>query len=215
MSLLDGATARRWIEDFDADFLSRADQLGELDRRAGDGDFADNIASALGKVRAILASEDPQTFRAAFTALSRGFLDTGGTSGPLFGLLFRSIAKAAPGDQPAPAGDFAVAVAAGLEVIKRHGGASVGDSTLVDALEPASEALAASAPAGVDAALSAAAEAARAGAVSTEALVARRGRASYVGEHAVGVLDPGAELVALFFAAGVRSTRRRPDTARC
>ncbi|WP_426990599.1 DAK2 domain-containing protein [Pseudarthrobacter sp. Y6] len=129
-----------------------------------------------------------------------GFLATGGTSGPLFGMWFRDISRCAS-PAGANASKLASGVAAGLATIQKLGGANVGDNTTIDSLSPASDALTAAAAAGesVGEALIAAAAAARAGAESTADLVASRGRASYVGELARGVLDPGAVTIALFF----------------
>jgi len=199
--LLDGAFARQWVAEFAADFTDRAAVLADLDRQAGDGDFGANLTSALRKSQGFLAALEQGSFADVFDAVSLGFLDTGGTSGPLFGLWFREIAKAA---RPGPAGvaSLVAGTAAGLAVVQRLGKASVGDNTMVDAMAPAVAALAAAARDGLGAALGAAAAAARDGAESTRGLVATRGRASYVGELARGVLDPGAVAVALFFAAG-------------
>jgi dihydroxyacetone kinase-like protein len=99
---------------------------------------------------------------------------------------------------------LAAGVSAGLAVIQRLGKASVGDKTMVDAMAPAAEALTTASGRGDDpgTALVAAAAAAQVGAESTRDLVASRGRASYVGEVARGILDPGAVTVALFFRAG-------------
>jgi dihydroxyacetone kinase-like protein len=208
MTTLNGATARQWIDAFEADFARNAHELGELDRKAGDGDFADNITSALSKARRFIDDENPTTYRATFTALARGFLDTGGTSGPLFGMLFRAVAKAATTeDDGVELSDLAQAVAQGLHAIQERGGAQVGDNTLVDALAPASAALTRATPNdSLGTALQQAAEAAEHGAATTEDMIARRGRASYVGEHARGVKDPGAMAIGIFFRAGARVT---------
>jgi dihydroxyacetone kinase-like protein len=204
MTTLDGASARAWVQAFADAFAQDAEHLGDLDRQAGDGDFADNITSALTKAGRLIDAEQPDTYRATFTALARGFLDTGGTSGPLFGMFFRAMAKADADDGCVPPASLAESVAAGLRLIQERGGAEVGDSTLVDALAPASEALTRAAADDSPAAevLRAAADAALAGARSTEGMTARRGRASYLGERARGVIDPGALAVAIFFAAG-------------
>ena len=202
--VLDGAFARAWFGSFRTAFARQAARLADLDRQAGDGDFGTNLTSALTRARSFVDADDPQTYADVFLAVSRGFLGTGGTSGPLFGMWFRDLAKAA-GDGAGSVQTLADGVAAGLATIQRLAGAEVGDSTMVDALDPASQALAEAAGSGspVAAALEAAAAAAREGAESTRALVAGRGRASYVGEVSRGVLDPGAATVALFFAAGV------------
>ncbi len=201
---LDEAFARRWLTEFVARFEAQAKVLADLDRQAGDGDFGTNLGSALRRAEGFLDRDNPRTFAEVFFAISKGFLNTGGTSGPLFGMWFREIAKAASGE-PVTAAVLAAGVATGLATIQRLAGAGVGDSTMVDAIAPAAAALQARSAAGDGAreALAAAAAAAEAGAESTRDLLAGRGRASYVGEVARGVLDPGAVAVALFFAAAV------------
>ena len=206
---LDGAFARRWLAEFVAGFGREARQLGDLDRQAGDGDFGTNLTSALAKAERFVAKLEPESFADVFDAVSKGFLDTGGTSGPLFGMFFRELAKAARDVPQVGVGTLAAGVVSGLAVIQRLGHASVGDSTMVDAIAPAARALAAAGEHGHDrvAALDAATTAAQEGAESTRDLLASRGRASYVGEVARGVLDPGAVTVALFFAAGAAAVR--------
>lgn len=201
--LLDAAFGRRWLQEFVTGFGGRVALLTDLDRQAGDGDFGVNLTSALGKAQGFLDRLAPESFADVFDAVSKGFLNTGGTSGPLFGMWFREIGKAAR-TPPLEVATLAAGVGAGLAVIQRLGKASVGDKTMVDAMAPAAAALAAASDRGDDlgAALVAAAEAAQVGAESTRDLVASRGRASYVGEVARGILDPGAVTVALFFRAG-------------
>jgi phosphoenolpyruvate---glycerone phosphotransferase subunit DhaL len=202
-SLIDGNAALTWITSFSERFDSTQAYLTELDRLAGDGDFGVNIASALERTQAGLPAASEATCNAVFAAASRGFMATGGTSGPLFGMWFRDIAKSTKNDAAA-VNDLAQGIAAGLSTIQKLGGAKVGDNTMIDALEPASVALTAAAERGstLGEALLEATLAARAGAESTADLIAARGRASYVGELARGVLDPGAVTIALFFEAG-------------
>ena len=102
--------------------------------------------------------------------------------------------------------------------MQRYGKAEVGHKTMVDAIAPAAETLAARVAAGDDAvtALQAAAEAAVAGARSTRDIVARRGRASYVGEVSRGVMDPGAAAVAIVLlcaAAGAAGSQDAVDVS--
>jgi dihydroxyacetone kinase-like protein len=192
---------RAWIDRFINDIDSRFAELTELDRRAGDGDYGTNLRSALRRAAANLEAGPADTPEAVFTAVSNGFLNTGGTSGPLFGMWFREFAKALADGVTTDALGLAATNAAA--VVQRFGKAEVGHKTMVDAMVPAAQALTSAADQGADlaTALSAAASAAHAGAASTEQLLARRGRASYVGEHARGVIDPGAVTVALFFDA--------------
>ncbi|MBW5422367.1 DAK2 domain-containing protein [Streptomyces sp. BG9H] len=176
------------------------DNLTKLDQLVGDGDFGDNLA---GGVRRAVKLADERGLDGT-AALAEAFLnDVGGTSGPLFGLLFQHLATASPADGGAPsAAALARAAEAGFAAIHRVGGASPGDCTLVDALAPAAQSLAESArDEAAEAPLTEAAQAAIRGALGTASLRPRRGRASYVGDHALGVPDPGALAVALLFMA--------------
>jgi dihydroxyacetone kinase-like protein len=199
---LSGADARAWLDRFAEAFTVEQERLTDLDRQSGDGDFGGNVRSALDKVAAQIASVDPQLPGEVFDAVSLGFLDTGGTSGPLFGMWFRALGRAQSGPV-ATTVSLCDGVRAGTQTVQRLGRAEVGDKTMVDALMPAADALDQAVRDGLDvtAALARAADAAEHGARSTVDLVARRGRASYVGEVARGVLDPGAATVALFFRA--------------
>lgn len=199
------AFARRWIETFILDFGESKERLGELDRISGDGDFAVNLGSALRKAadrtRALPADANDADI---FGSVSLAFLDTGGTSGPLLGMWFRDIGRAYAANTD-PVRALAGGVQDGIATIQRLAGARVGDSTMIDAMVPASQALNSAAERGetLDVALRGAAKAAGAGAVSTQDITARMGRASYVGVAASGVTDPGAAAIALFFASGV------------
>ena len=187
---------------------SAADALGDLDRRAGDGDFGTNVRTAMRNLDRTLEAEEPATYRAWVTAMSMAWLGVGGTSGPLLGMFFRDLAKAgADGSESSETvptlEQVADALAAGQAVVQKYGEAEVGDKTMIDSLAPAVDALREALSAGKDAAATladaeqAAVEAARA----TAETVARRGRASYVGDVAKGVIDPGAAAMALVLGA--------------
>jgi len=191
-SALDAGFGERWTRAMIAASASEAERLGELDRLAGDGDFGRNLTAAFGRVTREVDAAGPTTYRGWLTCVSRGFLGTGGTSGPLFGMFFRELARCSTGDEPT-LDELAQGLAAGLATVQRYGKAQVGHKTMVDALAPAADALAA--PGGT---LRDAAEAAEVGARSTAEIIAKRGRASYVGEASRGVLDPGAVAMALF-----------------
>ncbi|MFF2845686.1 dihydroxyacetone kinase subunit DhaK [Streptomyces sp. NPDC058001] len=172
--------------------------LTNLDQRAGDGDFGDNFTS--GVTRAVTRAREDDT--AGMTALADAFTThVGGTSGPLFGILFQHLALALGDEAHADTAALAAACAAAVADIARIGGARVGDRTLLDALAPAADSLEASARSGRAAPLTSAAVAAIKGAHRTAELTARRGRSSYVGDHAIGVADPGAIAVALICTA--------------
>jgi dihydroxyacetone kinase-like protein len=149
-------------------------------------------------------------------AAADAFLDeVGGTSGPLFGLLFQELAVTvrAKGAE-APTAALALGMSNGLAAIQRVGEAEVGDKTLVDALAPAVATLSASCSADPGRALAEAAEAAWQGVRATARGTARRGRASYLGDRAAGVPDPGAVGVALLLtAANTPATTLPPHLA--
>nr|WP_063037807.1 dihydroxyacetone kinase subunit DhaL [Nocardia grenadensis] len=201
---------QRWVHTmFDA-FLDRTEALADLDRRAGDGDFGANIAAALRRARENIDTTAPDSYADWLTAVSRGFLGTGGTSGPLFGMFFRELARCATGSEPTLA-ELSQGLTAGVATVQRYGKAEVGHKTMVDALAPAAETLAARTAEGDPAAaLTATADAAVRGASGTVSLVAKRGRASYVGEVARGVLDPGAAAAALILQAAAAACAEPP-----
>ncbi|MFI8772205.1 dihydroxyacetone kinase family protein [Gordonia sp. NPDC062954] len=180
-----------WLTTFVTRVRDSIDDLTVLDQQAGDGDFGANMDAALGHFEAPLRGTDAEVL----TAISTSFLvRAGGTSGAVFGVLFRQLASAF-----AESDDFAAALrdgtGAALAEIKDLGGAEVGDNTMVDALAPAAGAL------NDGAALDEVAQAAEDGAESTRDTTAAKGRASYVGENARGVVDPGALVVSWLYRA--------------
>jgi phosphoenolpyruvate---glycerone phosphotransferase subunit DhaL len=118
----------------------------------------------------------------------------GGAAGPLYGTLFLEMGKAAAQRTTLTAAEWAGVVSAGVAGVQLRGKAEAGDKTMVDALLPAAEALRAAAGSGASLATAcrAAADAAAAGMRATTPLVARKGRASYLGERSAGHQDPGA-----------------------
>jgi phosphoenolpyruvate---glycerone phosphotransferase subunit DhaL len=195
---LDGAWTRRWIEAVAAEVLRRKAELTALDRAIGDGDHGENLDrgfhAVLGKLDAL---DEQPTPGAVLKLVATTLISTvGGAAGPLYGTAFLKGAMAA--------GDRAVLDAAGLvevltaarDGIVARGKAEPHDKTMVDAWTPAVDAAGAAGD-DVRAVLAAAADAAEAGAVATEPLVAHKGRASYLGERAIGHRDPGAESTAL------------------
>lgn len=180
-----------WLSGFVERVQGAVDELTALDRQVGDGDFGVNMSAALGGFDLPLRGSDAEVL----DAIARSFfVRSGGTSGAVFGTLFRELSKAFSGTD-----DFREALAAGirdgLESVVELGGAEVGDHTVVDALHPANEAL----QQGVS--LAEAARAAAEGAESTRDQVARKGRASYVGDAARGAVDPGALVISWLFEA--------------
>jgi dihydroxyacetone kinase-like protein len=209
----DGAFTDGWMRRFAESARATEPELTALDQQSGDGDFGVNLNAGTRATLARLDALDTAALPAAapLDAAAGAFLDeVGGTSGPLFGLLLQSLATAADaaggdGDAAVPAlttPALAEGIADGLAAIRRVGEAEPGDKTLVDALHPAAEALAAAdGTTPPDAALRHAAEAAWQGVRDTAGLRARLGRAAYLRERATDVPDPGAVGVALFLTS--------------
>ncbi|MFF8693753.1 dihydroxyacetone kinase subunit DhaL [Streptomyces sp. NPDC015144] len=192
--MLDADFFHRWMTASAALVDREADRLTDLDAAIGDADHGSNMRRGFAAVTKVLAEEGPGTPGAVLTLAGRQLISTvGGASGPLYGTLLRRTGKAL-GDAPAVSKrELAGALAEGVAAVAQLGGAKAGDKTMLDALLPAVEALGTS--------FDAAREAADTGALATVPMLARKGRASYLGERSVGHQDPGATSAALLITA--------------
>ncbi|GAC1487494.1 MAG: dihydroxyacetone kinase subunit DhaL [Pseudarthrobacter sp.] len=205
--LLDVQWAVKWLTMCAEAMAENRAWLIELDRPIGDSDHGENMDRGFQAVLQKLTETPPETPGAALKLTAMTLMSkVGGAAGPLYGTAFLRAATAF-GDalEVDPAG-LATALVAARDGIVARGKAEPGDKTMVDAWTPAAEAAQAAAADGsgnVLAVLVAAAEAAEAGAVATDPLVARKGRASYLGERSAGHRDPGAASSALILRAAV------------
>jgi dihydroxyacetone kinase-like protein len=201
---MDAATITSWMHEIEAAVRKDRDHLVQLDAAIGDGDHGTNMVRGFEAVVQALDAGGGSPPGKLLILAGRTLVSTvGGASGPLWGSALRSGGRVLE-DQPTFGGTQLVEVlAAALASVKDLGTATVGDKTMVDALEPAVDALRArlSEGASTDEALASAAEAAEAGMRSTIPLQARKGRASYLGERSVGHQDPGATSTALIIRA--------------
>lgn len=184
------------------------DELVELDRVIGDADHGENLnrgfSAVLGKLGGAELAEPAAVLKLTATTL---ISTVGGAAGPLYGTALLRAATAVAGKPDLDGASVATAISAALEGVVARGKAVVGDKTMVDALTPAARAAAEAAEsgAGPSEVLAAAAEAAGVGALSTIPLVARKGRASYLGERSADHLDPGARSTTLILQALART----------
>lgn len=195
--------ALAWVRGSAAVVAEHREHLIDLDRAIGDGDHGENLHRGFTAVLGKLDGAEPATVGDVLKLVATTLMSTvGGAAGPLYGTAFLRGAKAADAAE-LDAATVAAVLAAGLEGIVARGKAEVGAKTMVDAWSPAAAAARQIADAGGTAAqaLRAAADAARTGAESTDPLVAHKGRASYLGERAIGHRDPGAESSALLLEA--------------
>jgi dihydroxyacetone kinase-like protein len=183
--------ARSWIKAAATLVGQNAALLTELDAAIGDGDHGTNMERGFGAVRRKLDDTTTTDIGALFKLVGMTLLSTvGGAAGPLYGGFFLEMARAAAGRHTLAKSELDPVLEAGLNDIKRRGKAEVGDKTMVDALTPAVEAFRSASE--LRTASRAAADAAKKAAEKTTPLLARKGRASYLGERSVGHQDPGA-----------------------
>jgi dihydroxyacetone kinase-like protein len=201
---MDAVTITRWMAEIASSVRAEKDYLIQLDAAIGDGDHGSNMTRGFEAVVAALATEDGVPPGRLLIQAGRTLVSSvGGASGPLWGTALRRAGKAL-GDEPEfDAAALGSALQAALDGIVDLGAAAPEDKTMVDALGPAvrSYQQATTAGLGVEAAVIAAAEAAEQGMRETIPMLARKGRASYLGERSVGHQDPGATSTALILRA--------------
>jgi dihydroxyacetone kinase-like protein len=180
------------------------DYLTSLDSAIGDADHGVNLSRGFTAVVAALDKKEADGPGDVLLTTGNTLISTvGGASGPLYGSGFRSAGKSLGKDADVTPEQFATALHDALAAIRKLGAASIGDKTMVDALEPAAEAFQAAVDEGGGIAVAAkrASQAAEEGAAATIPLQALKGRASYLGPRSVGHQDPGATSTALLFRA--------------
>jgi len=179
------------------------DELNSMDAACGDGDFGSTMATAFEATRKILEEESGHDVGLLLASVGTSILSiAGGASGPTVATVFTAAGAAAKGKHELNLTDLASMLDESAQKITLLGGAKKGDKTLMDALEPAVSELRAAANDNLSIrdGLDRAAQAARVGCESTKGLIAKYGRARYLGEQTIGQVDPGAYLIALMFA---------------
>ncbi|MEU4606680.1 dihydroxyacetone kinase subunit DhaL [Kribbella sp. NPDC023972] len=196
-----------WLRDAAGTLHDNAAYLTELDSAIGDADHGANMDRGFQAVVGLLDessfdSVDELMKKAGMTLVSK----VGGASGPLYGTFFLRFGTALTGSE-ITAASIGEALKAGVGGILARGKAELGDKTMYDAWAPALDAYDAAVASGSDlaGALGAAAEAAAKGRDATVPLVARKGRASYLGERSAGHQDPGATSTTLLLESAART----------
>jgi phosphoenolpyruvate---glycerone phosphotransferase subunit DhaL len=184
-----------WIKVFGAKIAENKAYLTELDAAIGDADHGQNMDRGMQAVLAKLPGVADKDIGTILKTVGMTLVSTvGGAGGPLYGTLFMQMGTATAGKLELNLADWAAALEAGANGVVMRGKANLGDKTMVDALTPGVEsikqAVANNTP--MPQALAESAHAAEQGRDATIPLVARKGRASYLGERSAGHLDPGA-----------------------
>jgi dihydroxyacetone kinase-like protein len=188
-----------WLREFAQLISAYRDELTTLDAAIGDADHGTNMERGMSAVAADLSGDTVGELckQAGMTLVST----VGGASGPLYGTFLLRFGASAGDVTELDATGFAGAMRAGLDGIVARGKAEREDKTMYDALAPAVEALEARIGDPLDIALRTAPEAADKGRDATIEMLARKGRASYLGERSIGHQDPGATSAALLVRA--------------
>lgn len=175
--------------------------LTEVDSAIGDGDHGIGMKTGFKKAKAkLISAESFGSVNQVFALTGKTMMmSMGGASGILSGSMFSEGAKAVPVKNEFSSEDIAQFFRGSLQVIKQRGGASIGDKTMVDALEPAVIALETNVSNGLTVMFAAAAAAAYAGVECTKNMQAKFGRAKSLMERAIGFQDAGATSVWIIF----------------
>lgn len=185
----------QWLQTFAAEIEQNKTYLTELDAAIGDADHGINLDRGFKKVMTLLPTVADKDIGSILKAVSMTLISSvGGASGPLYGTWFLRASTDVASKQELTAQDLLVLLQSGLNGVLQRGKAQLGDKTMVDVLSPAVTAFAQAVSVGGDtvAALQQAVAAAEQGMKDTTPMLAKKGRASYLGERSIGHQDPGA-----------------------
>jgi phosphoenolpyruvate---glycerone phosphotransferase subunit DhaL len=198
-------TIHAWMTAVEESVKDQRDYLTQLDAAIGDGDHGVNMNRGFEAVGKALAAQDGSLAPGKLlTVAGKTLVSTvGGASGPLYGLFFLQLGLATAGKPEIDVAEFAAAMDNAITRVQGLGKAEPGDKTMLEALLPAQAALHRAVDEGASPAdaLRAATAAAEEGMLGTIPLVARKGRASYLGERSAGHQDPGATSTHLLLKA--------------
>jgi dihydroxyacetone kinase-like protein len=184
-----------WVEAFSSTVAENREYLTRLDSAIGDADHGINMDRGMKAVMAKLDGLEGNDIGAMLKTVGMTLVSTvGGAGGPLYGTLFLQMGMATDGKTELGPEDWAAALDGAVNGVQMRGKAEPGDKTMVDALVPARDAFSAAVADGAsfEEALRKSAEAAEEGMLATTPLVAKKGRASYLGGRSAGHQDPGA-----------------------
>jgi dihydroxyacetone kinase-like protein len=187
--------ALEWIKACANVLAENRDYLTQLDAAIGDADHGANMDRGFRAVTNKIPEFSDKDIGTIFKTVGMTLISTvGGAGGPLYGTFFLQAGMKTAGKMELNLADWFVALEAALNGVVMRGKAVIGDKTMVDALIPAVNSLkkALEDNTSLEKALQQSAEAARQGMEATIPLVARKGRASYLGERSAGHQDPGA-----------------------
>lgn len=183
-----------WLQVFAHVIEHHKEQLTELDAAIGDADHGINMDRGFKKITKILPSFVDQDISSILKTVGMTLISSiGGASGPLYGTWFLRASKVTNGKQELTAADMLELLKSGLDGVIERGKAQLGDKTMVDVLSPAVTAFeqAIRDNSNTVVALEASVTAAEQGLKQTIPMLAKKGRASYLGDRSIGHQDPG------------------------
>ncbi|MGY1488291.1 dihydroxyacetone kinase subunit DhaL [Methylobacillus pratensis] len=175
--------------------LNSEAELESLDREIGDGDHFINLKRGCAALLAMREELAPLPPADALQRIGMKLLSTiGGASGPLIATFFMTMAKVEKAGDISSLAEIAAAFHASVEAIKQRGKADAGEKTMLDTLIPVADTFSrlTAANAGPVQVFDALQQAAEQGMLSTRDMIATKGRAAFLGERAIGHIDPGA-----------------------
>jgi dihydroxyacetone kinase-like protein len=184
-----------WIKDFAGVIAENKEYLTSLDSAIGDADHGINMDRGFQAVLTKLPAFANQDIGSISKNIGMVLISTvGGASGPLYGSLFMQFGNKTVGKLELTLSDWIAAIESAVNAVMMRGKANLGDKTMLDTLIPALNTLkeCAAKGASLEDALRAAEKTAEQGMLATTPLVAKKGRASYLGERSAGTQDPGA-----------------------
>ena len=184
-------TVQDWMQRFAAAMAEHRQELVALDTAIGDGDHGTNMDRGMRKALEKLEGQEQADAGAVLKTVAMALIsNVGGAAGPLYGTLMLQMGTALAGKDDIDLATYTEAWHKGIQGVQARGKAELGDKTMLDALVPGVEALEKASD--LDSGLREAADAAESGMRDTIPLVARKGRASYLGERSKDHQDPGA-----------------------
>lgn len=184
-----------WVDALQKVYAENKEYLTDLDAKIGDADHGINLDRGYSAVVKKLAETNPPDVSSVLKTVAMTLISSvGGASGPLYGTLFLRASTACAGKIELAAADVVAIFQAGLDGVLQRGKAQLEDKTMVDALTPAINAMQQALTNGADLKeiLQQGVMAAELGMKGTIPLLAKKGRASYLGERSIGHQDPGA-----------------------
>lgn len=219
LAQIDSVEVARVILHIADEIHSKVDYLTELDSQLGDGDHGNNLDRGFAEVRRRISEFKGNDVGALLELTGSSLISmVGGASGPLLGTAFEKAGRVVQGKSRIGVAEIAVMLEAADAAIATLGGAKVGDKTMLDSLHPAAEAATRTSKEGetdLVRVLEEVVAAANSGLETTKTLVAKKGRAMYLGERGLGTYDAGAASLCIILEAALGALRRLDQRGTC